>query len=174
MAGNKKLSVTGLILRQFAFPLFLLVIGGTAVLESMRVTKKYPSDNWLAGPSGFMMIIGVILLLLFVIELVKAIRGFSLSSVKEEAAVEKQSEKNQEDAINTKKMVLSFLLLVVYVLLLKILGFSLSSVLYLAANLWLLKNPPLRTIITVVVIFLLLMFGAPQLGISLPRGIFGF
>ena len=77
-------------------------------------------------------------------------------------------------SFNTKKMVISFLLLVVYVLLLKYLGFAVSSVLYLGANLWILKNPPLRTIITVAVILLALLFGAPQLGISLPRGMLGF
>ena len=174
MAEKRWLSVTALILKKFAFPLFLLVIGGTAVLESMRITKKYPSDNWLAGPSGFMMIIGVILLLLFVIELVKALKGFSIPASSPEKVEAASDSKNTEDAVNTKKMVISFLLLVVYVLLLKYLGFAVSSVLYLGANLWILKNPPLRTIITVAVILLALLFGAPQLGIALPRGMLGF
>ena len=175
MVEKKWLSTISLILQKFAFPLFLLIIGGTAVLESMRITKKYPSSNWLAGPSGFMMIVGGILLLLFLIELVKAIKGFSFADVKVvETSAAEETEADAEDRINNRKMVISFLMLVAYVLILKYLGFAVSSVLYLAANLWILKNPPLRTIITVVVILVLLLFGAPQLGISLPRGIFGF
>ena len=173
MVEKKWLSTISLILQKFAFPLFLLIIGGTAVLESMRITKKYPSSNWLAGPSGFMMIVGGILLFLFLIELVKAIKGFSFADIKvAETAAEEESD--PEERINNRKMVISFLMLVAYVLMLKYLGFAVSSVIYLAANLWILKNPPLRTIITVVVILVLLLFGAPQLGISLPRGIFGF
>ena len=70
-------------------------------------------------------------------------------------------------------MFISFGLLIVYTVLVKPLGFSIASTLYLGANLRILSNSWKSTIITSVIILVALLFGAPAMGLSLPRGIFG-
>lgn len=171
MKESKCMKIAFNILKESLYALFLLASGSLAVWESMRLTKKYPQSNWFAGPSGFMMIIGCVFLLLCLLELLRLLRK---SDLIKEIAVKERAQKSADEKENSRKMVISFLLLIVYTILIKYLGFSLTSAIYLGVNLWILKNPPLRTIITVVVILVLLLFGAPYMGISLPRGILGF
>lgn len=172
MAGINSKSKLSIILKNIAFPLVILAAGGIAVIESNRLTHKYPQDNWFAGPSGFMMIIGIILLILFTIELFKSIKT-TKKDIEKNAEVEKK-EKTDEEKGYVRDMIISFLMVCIYILIIKYAGFALASTIYLVANLILLKNPKLRIIITAIVIFLLLLYGAPLAGISLPRGYLGF
>lgn len=168
---NNKFSLS-IVLKNIAFPLVVLAAGGIAVIESNRLTEKYPQDNWFAGPSGFMMIIGIILLVLFVIELFKGLKTMRVELSKEQCNEKK--ELSEEEKGFVKDMIISFAMVCIYIIVIRYLGFALASTLYLVANLILLKNPKLRIIITAVVIFLLLLYGAPLAGISLPRGYLGF
>lgn len=182
------------------FPLLLAVAGGILVKESLRITAKHKPANWLAGPSGFMMIIGSLLLVFTAIEcaqiimrVVKTERQPIHAPVSEaEEAHPKDSSATitaedimtyqtgeEEQTVEERKrsglrMLISFGLLVLYALLVKTLGFTIASTVYLIANLFALKNSWKVSIITTIVVFSLLYFGAPAMSLSLPRGVFGF
>ena len=177
-------------LKKAWYLLLLLAAGGLAIGESIRITDKYQPDNWLAGPSGFIMIVGLLLVVLLLFNvLMNIVHGLlkkkhdntacsaaEASEAEEpvlQASVELE-EAEKEKQRYARNMWISFGLLIVYTLLIKALGFSISSALYLIANLFLLKNSWKTTVITVIVIFLFLLFAAPLLGMSFPRGIFGF
>jgi uncharacterized membrane protein len=182
------------------FPLLLAVAGGILVKESLRITAKHKPANWLAGPSGFMMIIGSLLLVFTAIECAQIImRVVKTERRRIHAPVpvaEQAHPKDSSAAITAKdimtyqtgeeeqtveerkrsslRMLISFGLLVFYALLVKILGFTLASTVYIIANLFALKNSWKVSIITTIVVFSLLYFGAPAMSLSLPRGMFGF
>lgn len=183
---KKKLQIISGLAKKYLHLLLLLAAGGTAVLESIRITKKYQPENWLSGPSGFMMILGCLLLALLVFELlsrgVKALlrrRGQAARAEEEARPAAEESEPDQtkaqtDDTKYIRNMICSFAMLIGYTLLIKPAGFALASALYLTGNLLLLKNSLKTTLITVGVILLFLLFGAPVLGISFPRGLLGF
>ena len=179
MTDKRSKSVVSIILDRVAFPLFMLVSGGIAIIESNRLDRKYPQEDWWSGPSSFMKILGFIMLVLCLVEAVKAVLGIRKDIRKmreQEAAAEsgQKAEKDAKDKEYTKVMLISFAMVLVYIFIIKYTGFALATVIYLTANLVLLKNPPLRIAITAVVILALLLWGAPAMGISLPRGFLGF
>lgn len=182
-------SLSGL-LRKYWYFLLLLAAGSLAIGESIRITNKYEPSHWLSGPSGFVMILGIAFIALLVFEAI-AVAARSKKQAKKQATEEtvvceepeKQSieaevapseEQVAQQKLHNRNMWLSFGMLIVYTLLIKILGFALSSAVYLVLNLLLLKNNWKVTIITVAAILLFLLFGAPALSMSFPRGIFGF
>ena len=182
------------------FPLLLAVAGGILVKESLRITAKHKPANWLAGPSGFMMIIGSLLLVFTDIECAQIImrvvkterrpihapvsaaeeahpKDSSATITAEDIMTYKTGEEEQtveERKRSGLRMLISFGLLVLYALLVKTLGFTIASTVYLIANLFALKNSWKVSIITTIVVFSLLYFGAPAMSLSLPRGVFGF
>lgn len=179
MTEKRSRPVVSIILDRMAFPLFMLVAGGIAVIESNRLDKKYPQDNWWSGPSSFMRILGLIMLALCCVEVVKAVLGIrkeirKMQQCEAEAEPTQKAEKETSTKEYTKVMLISFAMVLVYIFIIRYTGFALATVLYLTANLILLKNPPLRIAITAVVILALLLWGAPAMGISLPRGFLGF
>ncbi|MFA7109099.1 MAG: tripartite tricarboxylate transporter TctB family protein [Sphaerochaetaceae bacterium] len=163
------------LIENLAFSFILLVVGLITILESVRLTQKHLPKNWLASSGGFMMIIGAIILLLFLFDLTSSIKKcvLGLKKMEVEPEIKKKEAKGVEDKANLMKMLYSFALLGVYTIIIRPLGFPIASTIYIGVNLWLLKNPLLRTIITVVVIFIVLTFGAPAFGLSLPRGFLG-
>lgn len=180
---KSKLQIISGLAKKYLYLLLLLAAGGTAILESNRITRKYQPKHWLSGPSGFIMILGCLLLALLVFELlargVKALRRRRKQAVPEAArpAVKGSGPAQPQAQADTKpmrNMICSFAMLIAYTLLIKPLGFALSSVLYLTGNLLLLRNSLKTTLITAGVILLFLLFGAPALGISFPRGLLGF
>jgi len=172
MQKSKK---TLFVIENLAFSFILLVVGLITVLESMRLTRKHVQTNWLASSGGFMMIIGALILLLFLIDLTSSIKKcvIGLKKMETEPDIKAKEAMGTEDKANLMRMLYSFALLGVYTIIIRPLGFPIASTIYIGVNLWLLKNPLLRTIITVVVIFIVLTFGAPAFGLSLPRGFLG-
>jgi len=185
---KRKLLLIGAILKKYWYLLLLTAAGGVAICESIRLTNKYQPKNWLAGTSGFIMILGLALAALLAFELlgrlVRAARQKQTRTAAQETADRNESksetaatptaEEEANASSSNRRMWLSFGLLVVYTLLIQVLGFAVSSALYLGANLLLLKNSWKSTILTTAVVLVFLLFGAPYLGISFPRGLFGF
>lgn len=189
-----------LVLNNALFPLLVAVAGGILVKESLRITAKHNPANWLAGPSGFMMIVGLLLLVLTFVEIIQLIRGvrkrrfqdLKNSQIEEPSTPEKgpsevittetimtyqtsEEEQTPEDRKKSRlRMIISFCLLVFYTLMVKPLGFTLASTVYIIINLLVLKNSWKLAILTTIVVFALLYFGAPAMSLSLPRGIFSF
>ena len=174
-------------LRRYWYFLLLIAAGSLAIGESIRITKKYHPSNWLTGPSGFIMILGLVLVALLLFEIMMSIlrakrrakkrasQQVSLQEVQEQeaSAPAEEASEDKEEKLYTRNMWLSFGLLIVYTLLIKVLGFAISSALYLLVNLLLLKNSWKTTLITVAVILIFLLFVAPMLSMSFPRGLFG-
>ena len=185
---KKKLLLIGTILKKYWYLLLLTAAGGVTICESIRLTNKYQPKKWLAGTSGFIMILGLVLIVLLIFEIIRRIvvagkQKRTHATTREiedrqeshgEDVAEHEPEKNSDLSSSNRKMWFSFGLLVVYTLLIRVLGFAVSSALYLGANLLLLKNSWKSTVITTAVILSFLLFGAPFLGISFPRGLFGF
>lgn len=173
------------LLRKYWYFLLLLAAGSLSIGESIRITNKYQPKNWITGPSGFIMILGLLLIALLLFEVLTTVlraakrnkKSAAEAVVQESAAepaAESETESEDENAkIYTRNMWLSFGLLIVYTLLIKVLGFAISSALYLIINLILLKNSWKSTLITVAVILAFLLFAAPLLSMSFPRGLLG-
>ena len=168
-------------LKKYWYYLLLTAVGGISIYESCRLTAKYQPQNWLTGPSGFIMILGLALVALLLFEIItQTIRASKRAKTQKESVAVSQSQEphpsseEEERTPHSRNMWFSFLLLVIYTLLIKPLGFSITSALYLTANMLLLKNSWKTTLITVAVIFLFLLFGAPLMGMSFPRGLLGF
>lgn len=177
MTEKKTSKMISIVLDKMAFPLFMFVTGVIAIFESIRLTEKYVDGDWLSGPSSFMMILGLLILAICFIETVKSVFQIKsdLKKMDEHAAATiEDEEKSDEEKGYIKDMIISFAMVLVYIFIIKYIGFALATVIYLAANLMLLKNPVLRVVLTVVVILALLLWGAPAMGISLPRGFLGF
>ncbi|HPY45950.1 MAG TPA: tripartite tricarboxylate transporter TctB family protein [Sphaerochaeta sp.] len=176
MTEKKTSKMISIVLDKMAFPLFMFVTGVIAVFESIRLTEKYVDGDWLSGPSSFMMILGLIILAICFIETVKSVFQIrsDLKKLNDTVATRENEEKSDEEKGYIKDMIISFAMVLVYIFIIRYTGFALATVIYLAANLMLLKNPVLRVVLTVVVILALLLWGAPAMGISLPRGFLGF
>lgn len=161
--------------------LILFVIGGVmSLIEAQRLQTVTNYPNYLAGPSGYMTILGILLLVLALIEVRSSVKTFR--KVREEriemqqAGAEQSNEEQQKDRdekLHNRKMWVTYAMLIGFLVLIKPLGFMIASLLFLSANLLYLGNSIKTTSITVAVIFLVLYFGAPSMGLSIPRGIFG-
>ncbi len=163
------------------------VFGSIAIVEAIRVGVKYTSESFIAGPGGYMMVVGVGMVGFSLIGAIAGLCGWLRRDYRRRRSnsdmvpVSSQADKAEPDAggklpkdsSRLWKTCLSFLLCVGYVLLIKPLGFTIASLLYLAVNLWLLQNPVRRILFTCVVMFPILSFGLPIVGISVPKGIFG-
>lgn len=169
------------------YPLLLTAVGGISIYESIRLTNKYHPKHWLSGTSGFIMILGLAMVALLVVDSIMravraekkecdilAVRATScLEELPEELLNEEAGEDEAAFLTHNRKMWVSFGFLLAFALLIQKLGFTLSSTVYLGANMRLLNNSWRKTIITTSVLFLFLLFGAPFLGISFPRGLLG-
>jgi|GEM_PF-1031967 len=181
------------LLSEAFFPLLFAVAGGLLISESCRLTAKYNPKVWLIGPSGFMMIIGLLLILLTLVEILKTvlknhkskpIMGKLEDEDSESSDITAETINNYETAEDVQteenkkqsriRMLISFGMLVVYAFLVKPLGFAIASTLFIGVDLKILRNSWKSTIITSVVVFIALLYGAPAMGLSLPRGVFGF
>lgn len=159
---------------------YLALVGAcaaAALVESLRIRRSYHAAEFLAGPGGYVMILGVVLLFFALAELAaqirRSVRGGGAGGTATEAAAGGQDPSDRA-AGGRRKMQLTFALCVVYVLLVGPLGFTLASLLYLTVNLLLLGNSPKVTAATVGVILVILRFGAPAIGLYLPKGLLGF
>lgn len=160
-------------IKGYAYFVLLLVLGMLTVSESLRITANYTIKDWLSGPSGFMMIVGCAILFLALVE------GLSLVKARKAKQPAPPFVTSSDTALpaenrNRLNLVLTYILLIVYALTIKPLGFTISTAIYITLNMLLLKNSWLLTLITVALIIICTMFGAPLMGLSLPRGIFGF
>lgn len=168
----------GRFLRKYSHLLLIAVLGILAMVEGIRIGTQFAAETFIAGPGGYMTVIGVALCCFALIGTLGA--RFEHNRRKrtqdELAALDASTTpaKTPETSGHTRTLRLSFLLCVGYVLLIKPLGFTIASLLYLAASLWLLKNPLRRILLTCLFMFPILFFGLPAIGISVPRGLFGF
>jgi hypothetical protein len=151
--------------------MLLSLCGLLAVSESRKITKAHTIPNWFSGPSGYIMIVGGLLCLFAVHELYSAIQRWKKGPLK-------PADKQDQDSVQQKQLIrdmtVTFLLLPVYLLLIPLLGFNLASIVYMGLNLYILKNSVKSIVVTAIVLFLGMLFLLPPMGISLPRGIFGF
>jgi len=164
---------------RFGYLVLLTGCGALALYESLRIRRSYQTGEFLAGPGGYVMVIGVALLLFALGELAVQIRQGVRRRGSESPApgVRAAADPGTEDLGRRgarRKMQLTFLLCALYVLLMKPLGFTLASVASLVANLLLLGNRVAVTAATAAVVFVVLRFGVPAIGLYLPRGWLGF
>lgn len=155
----------------YSHVLLSAAFGLIAMAESLRLGILHKDETFITGPGGYMMVVGVFLIIFSIIGTVAVCLGRRrytngiLSSVK--------PDQSPVDKDRFRKVVLSFLFCVLYVLLIQFLGFAIASLLYLAVNLWLLQNPVRRIVFTCLVMLPILVFGLPLIGLSVPKGIFG-
>lgn len=176
---------------KYWYILLLLAAGCLSIRESIRITNKYEPSHWLSGPSGFIMIVGLALIALLLFEVISStlrarrraekkqleeqpVMAEGIEDVENKEDSARPQEKTAEEKLHNRNMWLSFGLLIVYTMFIKTIGFALSSALYLVLDLLLLKNGWKTTVITVIAILAFLLYGAPALSMSFPRGIFGF
>ena len=170
-------AIFSIVLLNFGLPILYLVTGIMALLEARRIQAKLNVKNYFAGPSGYMSIIGVILLLLFIPEIVEGMKKYkkSLQKYTEKQAVSVACEEtvaSKENRINTTRMWVVFVMMVMYIIIMKPFGFIISSCVFLISSMFYLGNKWLTVLITVAVVAVFLVF-CPSFGITLPKGIFG-
>ena len=147
--------------------------------EGVRVGLKDTGPGYFSGPGGYLTIIGSALILFGLIEVIKQVVK---AEKREDPVVSEDIGEPWFSNITfrpskitpTNKMRYSFILCIVYVLLIRPLGFTIASLVYLGANFWLLENKVRTIILTIVVMFFILRYGLPAMGLSVPKGIFGF
>lgn len=171
------ISTLGIVLVSFGLPVLYLVTGIMALLEARRIQAKLQVEKFFAGPSGYMSIIGVVLLLLFIPEIIEGMKKYkkNLQKYAEKQAISKASEETEaekERRINTNRMWIVFLMLTGYIVIMKPLGFFISSIAFLITSMFYLGNKWLTVLITVSVVAVFLYF-CPNFGITLPKGFLG-
>ncbi len=167
----------GRLAARFGYFALVAVCGAAALVEGLRIGRLRRTAEFLSGPGGYIMILGVVLLLFAAIELAaqlgRTARRSAVGGPPPEAGAGREVSQGAA-AGGRRRMQLTFVMCVVYVLLVRPLGFTLASLLYLTANLLLLGNRPAVMAATVAVVFVILRFGAPAIGLYLPRGLLGF
>ena len=155
----------------YSHVLLSATFGIVAIAEAIRLGILHADESFITGPGGYMMVVGISLIIFALIG------TFTVSFDRRRSATAIVSsvkpDQSPADRARLRKVVLSFLFCVLYVLLIQFLGFAIASLLYLAANLWLLQNPVRRIVFTCFVMFPILIFGLPLIGLSVPKGIFG-
>ena len=174
-------------LTTFSHVLLSGVFGAIAIAEAIRLGNYDQSDSFVTGPGGYMLIVGVGLVCFSCIGGIGGLIARSRSrashsipsvprgpiSPQPAQAQSGQGEGRPRDYSTMVKPAASFLLCVGFILLIKPMGFTFATLLYLAASLWLLENPFRRIALTCVVMFPILAFGLPLIGLSMPKGILG-
>jgi len=157
--------------RPYSHVLLSAAFGIVAIVEALRLGRTYDSEAFITGPGGYMMVVGICLVIFALIGVVAGFIG--------QRSREKPASSNVEhdlaytDRSRRWKVVWSFVFCVLYVLLIQWLGFAIATLLYLAGNLWLLQNPVRRIVMTCLIMLPILIFGLPLIGLSVPKGIFG-
>lgn len=141
----------------------LFLTGGLALREGVRITRVSTGSNWLAGPGGYITLIGGLLLCFALCELILAAR-----------AADPVSRSSQAKTSLGKKGWATLIFLALYLLLTPWLGFILASGVFLMGSLRLLGCTFRSMVIVTLAICLGMFFLFPVLGISVPRGWFGF
>ncbi len=175
------------LLANFSHVLLSGALGAVAIAEAIRLGFYDQSDSFIVGPGGYMMVVGVGLVCFSCIGGVGGLIARSrsrpspsISSVakdpKSPQPARAQSGRGgggEKDYSRAVKPIASFLLCIGFILLIKPIGFTFATLLYLAASLWLLENPFRRIVLTCVAMFPILAFGLPLIGLSMPKGILG-
>ena len=181
MSKEKKdhvIAIFTIALLNFCLPMLYLITGIMALLEARRIQAKLNVKNYFAGPSGYMSIIGVILLLLFIPEIIEGMKKYkkNLQKYTKKQAYSVGSEEtaaSENKRIDTTRMWVVFVMMILYIIIMKPLGFIISSCAFLITSLFYLGNKWLTVLITVAIVAVFLVF-CPSFGITLPKGIFGF
>ena len=174
-------------LAKFSHVLLSGALGAVAIAEAIRLGNYDQSDSFIIGPGGYMMAVGISLVCFSCIggigSLIARSRSRPSRSVpsvpkdpNSSPTTQTQSERRelaQRGFSRMVKPIVSFLLCVGYILLIKPMGFTFATLLFLAAGLWLLENPFRRIVFTCIVMFPILAFGLPLIGLSMPKGILG-
>lgn len=146
--------------------IFLWGIPGILTLvQGLKLNKEFPKDAWLARPGSYLIIIAGALLCFACIEVYQRYNSKKSPEAKPAEPQEKTSD---------KKIMISLLYLFGYILLIPVLGFALTSIIFLALVMLMLKNSVKSIVITAVIISLFVYVILPRLGISLPYGIWNF
>lgn len=175
------------LLAKFSHVLLSGALGAVAIAEAIRLGNYDKSDSFIIGPGGYMMAVGISLVCFSCIGGIGGLIAWSrsrpspsISSVPKDPIspqpARAQSERGggeQKDYSRMVKPIVSFLLCLGYILLIKPMGFTFATLLFLAAGLWLLENPFRRIALTCIVMFPILAFGLPLIGLSMPKGILG-
>jgi hypothetical protein len=172
------------LIRHEGYVLLVCTLGVVGIIEGLRVDAKVQSASFLSGPGGYLTIIGISLLLFGIIDIIRQLILRHTSKRVPDVARMDNTQGADRTRIHltldrssmgpTMKMQLSYVLCVVYVLLIRPLGFTVATILYLVANLWVLSNKTKTIVFTAIVMFFILRFGLPAMGLSVPKGIFGW
>lgn len=162
---------------QQSYVVLVIVLGSLGVYEGVRVGIKDTGPGYFSGPGGYLTIIGSSLVLFGLIDiLTQVLRKEKNEKVEESVTVSESWTSNitwkPSEITPTNKMRYSYILCIVYVLLINPLGFTIASLVFLATNFWLLENKYRTIITTIVVMFFILRYGLPAMGLSVPKGIF--
>ncbi len=160
------------LVRSYSHIFITTLLGVIALAEGYRLGMAFENESFIAGPGGYIFIIGAALTLFSSVMVVKAVISRK-TPVEGTSEIAKKAQ-TPEQTRRLKQMRLSFVLCVLYVVLIKPLGFAIASIVYLASSLALLRNSLKTTLITCAVMIPVLYFGLPAIGISVPKGIFGF
>lgn len=175
-----------LLLKREGYVVLISLLGILGIAEGLRVDATVRSANFLSGPGGYLTIIGISLLLFGIIDIIRQL----IMRQREHLSQRSQMDHDEATRIATfdwkglltldrsrmtpnVKMRLSFILCIFYVLIIQPLGFTIATIIYLVANFWLLSNKTKTILFTVVVMFIILRFGLPAMGLSVPKGLFG-
>lgn len=174
------------LIKREGYVLLVCILGIMGILEGLRVDAQISSANFLSGPGGYLTIVGISVLLFGFIDIIRQIiGGLSQEKIRKPEGESKRAESKSETStafvftLNrskmtpTMKMRLTYALCVLYVLLIQPLGFTIASLLYLMVNFWLLSNKNKTIALTIIIMFFILRFGLPSMGLSVPKGIFG-
>ena len=166
------------VLQSYLHIVIAIFLGLIAILEGIRLRHELPYESFISGPGGYVFIVGIALLLFSLMSIINLQR----KSLKEKSKNDKcqSGQESMQGNLAAGKpqnlfpTCLSFLLCIIYVALIKPLGFTLASIFYLASSLLLLRNSKKITILTCIVMIPILYLGFPAIGISVPKGILGF
>lgn len=150
-------------LQKYWFALLLCLIGAPTLREAMRISKQSTESNWLAGPGGYITVIGGLLLCFAIFEFISNMRTGQPVAVAT----------SKDKSFFNKKTWWSFLLIVLYLLLIPWSGFLIASGIFLIGSLRLLGCTARSITIITLSICLCMYFLFPILGISVPRGLLG-
>jgi len=152
-------------LEYFLFAILWGAPGLLTLMEAYRLAHlpRLHEVNLFEGPVGYMLGIGSLLLGFSIWEIILGLRHKTI----------KLPPKSKQVAILSKKIYLSILFMILFLILVPILGFVLASGFFLALTLRLLGCKAKVIIITILFYCGGLYWLVPLLGLSLPRGIYG-
>lgn len=142
-----------------------IILSVFMLISSSQFTSGFNQES--LGAAGFPRLIAIIILILAIINLIKGLRNNS-----------KSTNMTIKEIFNEYKFVIILLtIFFVYIVLMKYIGFVLSTMIFLLSSQWILSNKSKKNIPIIIIITLLISLGAyffftSYLTVVFPAGIF--